>query len=86
MILKYMYFQIRNLKIYSPAWNKKKTQLCLEGEAWAASHVSREYDCIWSMTCSIKQKFTFSFIKGTCAHYVQFEDCTVNILVNLFKI
>lgn len=65
---------------------KKKEHLCLDGEPWVVSHVGGEYGCIWSMIYSITKKFTFSFIKGTRVHYVQFEECTANILVSLFKI
>lgn len=34
----------------------------------------------------LQKKFTFSFIKRTRVHYVQFEEYTANILVSLFKI
>lgn len=87
MILKYMYCQIRNfLKFILLHGGAGEEHLRLDGEPWVVSHVGGEYGCIWSMTYSITKKFTFSFIKGTHAHYVQFEECTANILVNLFKI
>ena len=85
-----MYCQTRNFEnLYSHmggVWGGAERTLCLDGEPCVVSHVGGriwlhlEYDLFYY------ENFTFSFIKGTHAHYEQFEECTANILVNLFKI
>lgn len=87
MTLKYMYSQIWNFLKFILLHGGRRERTPLFGWGALGGLTGRwriwlhlEYDLFYY------KNFTFSFIKGTHAHYVQFEECTANILVNLFKI